>query len=154
MKTPFPHKDQKRLLMTLLKVMGGRKVEVAFSGGGDSGDIEGASLLDQDGHAIDLKGATFDWHEGTSRMSEQEGKWVYETKVVPNMPIDDILVKITEDALEESGLDWYNNDGGSGTLMIDLTVDPPTINLSVGINYTETNWHDFDYTDNEEESEV
>jgi hypothetical protein len=36
---------------------------------------------------------------------------------------------------------------------IDLTVDPPTINLSVGINYTETNWHDFDYTDNKEESE-
>ena len=152
-KNPFPNKDRKALLMTLLKIMGGRKVEVGFSGGGDSGEIEGASLLDQDGHAIDLKGAAFDWHESTSRMDEQEGKWVYETKVVPNMPIDEILVKITEDALEESGLDWYNNDGGSGSLTIDLMVDPPTINLSVGINYTETNWHDFDYTDNEKESE-
>lgn len=149
----FPNKQAKQDLLTLLKILGGRTAEVTFSGGGDSGSIEGANLLNKDGEPIDLTGATLNWYEKTSNFDTTSNKWAYATRPVPNMPLDEILIKITEDALENEGLDWYNDAGGQGRLTIDLTADPPKINLNVGINETITHDHSFDYTDSEESEE-
>lgn len=156
MSTIFPSKQAKQDLLTLLKILGGHLVEVSFSGGGDSGSIDGVHLTDREGNAIDLKGATLPWFEETSEFDHKTNKWVKEVKPVEAMPLDEILIKITEDALEIERLDWYNNEGGQGRLSIDLSQTPPTINLNVGINRMETDDHDFDYTtfdDEEEESE-
>jgi len=55
-------------------------------------------------------------------------------------------------ALERTGLDWYNNDGGQGTFRIDLDAgNEPIVSLDVGINYIETNDHSFAFDDGEEE---
>ena len=135
-KDPFPSKDRKELLMTLLKVMGGTKVHVSFSGGGDSGNIDNAELLDSDDKPIDLKGAEFEWESEESYHDPDADKWRMRS-IVETMPLNDILVKITEDALESTSLDWYNNEGGQGALTIDLTTTPPSIELSVEINYTQ-----------------
>ena len=151
-KDPFPSKDKKELLMTLLKVMGGAKVHVSFSGGGDSGNIDNAELLDAEGNRIDLKGAEFEWESEESYHDPEEGKWRMRS-VVETMPLNDILVKITEDALESTDLDWYNNEGGQGALTIDLTTTPPSIELSVEINYIHTDTTNFDFTDTEEEKD-
>ena len=150
----FPNKEQKKLLLTLLKVLGGHKVEVSFSGGGDSGSIDGVFLMDANGNQINLDGATMEWHETKSTLNDETKRWSTQTTPVPDMPLADILTQITDNALEESGLDWYNNDGGQGEFTIDLSTDPPTINLSVGVHYTQTDYHDFDYTDNEEEEDA
>ena len=152
MSKPFPDKDKKDLLMTLLKVLGGRKVEVSFDGSGDSGSIDYVDLVDQDGKEISLKNATFDWHERASEFDPHQNKWLMTTKPVPNMPVADILKQITEDALEESGHDWYNNEGGYGRLNIDLTTTPPEITLSVSIRYTNTEDYEIDLTGEEAES--
>jgi len=149
-KDPFPSKDKKKLLMTLLKIMGGAKVCVSFSGGGDSGNIDDAELLDAEGNPIDLKGAEFEWESEESYHDPEEGKWRMRS-IVEIMPLNDILVKITEDTLESTDLDWYNNDGGQGQLSIDLTTTPPSIELEVGVNYTHTENHNFDFTETEEE---
>lgn len=155
MSKPFPDKDKKDLLMTLLKVMGGRSVVVHFDGGGDSGNIEDAHLFDQDNNFIDLTNATFDWYETSSGFDPHQNKWVTTSKPVPNMPVKDILIKITEDALEDSNLDWYNNDGGYGQLDIDLTKTPPSITMEVHIREVHTDDHSFDYTYEEgEESDL
>lgn len=151
MTSPFVDKEQKRLFLTLLKVMGGRKAEVAFSGGGDSGTIDDAVLLDQDDNPIDLSNATFDWHEHKGVFNEAEDKWEKTFEKVPNKPVKDILTQICEDALEETGHDWYNNDGGQGSLTIDLTTTPPVIELNVEINYMHHDSHNYDYTDEEDE---
>lgn len=149
-RTPFPDKDKKALLMTLLKVLGGAKAQVSFDGSGDSGSIDYVNLLDAEGNEINLEGATFDWHELASEFNVYESKWVTTTKPVPNMPVKDILKQITEDALEESGHDWYNDEGGYGMLEIDLRTTPPTINLEVHIRVTTTEDYDIDLTDEEE----
>jgi hypothetical protein len=142
---PFPNKDKKRLLLTLLKMMGGGMVEVSFSGGGDSGSVDNARLIGADGKEIDLSGAEFEWEREVGYHDQTLGKWAIKTEVAV-MPLNDILVQITEDALDATELDWYNNEGGQGMLTIDLTDDPPKIDLSVGINYTHTNDYNYDYT--------
>lgn len=152
-KNPFPDPERKKLLMTLLKVMGGHKVEVSFSGGGDSGSIEGVFLMDSDGNEIKIDGAEFEWHEYSSSFDNEAKGWNY-TTAYKVMPLSDILTQICDDCLETTNLDWYNNEGGQGSLEIDLKTDPPTINLNVGINYTHTDDHNYDFSqDGEEENE-
>ena len=149
----FPCPDRKKFLIGLLKVLGGHKVEVTFSGGGDSGEIDEASLLNAEGQIISLNGVTLDWHHTTSHIDQVKGGWVKTTKVV-NKSLTDVLVQITENALEESGHDWYNNDGGEGSLTIDLSQDPVAIDLQVGVRYTETTWHNYQlHTEDESEEE-
>ena len=150
-KNPFPNKDRKALLMTLLKIMGGKTVVVSFSGGGDSGEITDAALLDADNKPIDLDGAMFEWESERAYHDTGATEWKTGTEVA-EMSVNDILVRITEDALEYSELDWYNNDGGSGTLEIDLSKEPPVVSLSVGINYMHTQDHNFDFTNEPEET--
>lgn len=146
----FPNKDSKTLLLTLLKVMGGYKVEVSFSGGGDSGSIDDVNLLDSNGESIDLQGAEFEWQRETSFHDGNEWRKSMKTEV---MPVFEILRGITEDALNETDLDWYNNEGGQGQLTIDLAQDPPKIDLLVEINYTHTESHNFDLNEEDEEEE-
>ena len=151
-RNPFPSKDRKALLMTLLKMMGGARVVVDFSGGGDSGEISGASLLDADNKDISLKGAMFEWETEVAHHDPVTGEWGRQTET-REMPVGDILCKITEDALDGTSLDWYNNDGGQGSLEIDLTQDPPKIDLNVEINYTHHENHYFDLNEDDEDEE-
>jgi hypothetical protein len=77
-------------------------------------------------------------------------EWV-ETDETKLTPVLDVLRDATEIMLEESGLDWYNNEGGQGSLTIQLDQSPPSVVLNVGVNTTTTDDHEFDYTDDEEE---
>jgi len=153
---PFPNPDRKRLLITLLKVMGGHKVEVSFSGGGDDGSIESAVLLDSEGKEISLKNTEFEWeteHSNYERKeNSEEGEWV-KTSEIKAMPVDDILVKICEDCLGSTGMDWYNNEGGQGSLEIDLNTDPASVVLNIGINHTHTEDYAFDFNEEEEKED-
>lgn len=148
MATVFPSKEKKTLLMNMLKVLGGHKAVVEFQGGGDSGEIHNAVLYDQNNKEIDCTGITFDWHSQSDTFND--GVWDTHSKFGP-VPVLDILREVTEQMLENEGLDWYNNDGGQGELQIDLTQSPPVIVLNVGINYTQTDYHEFDYTDEDED---
>lgn len=68
------------------------KVEVEFSGSGDSGDID-------------------EW-----RYLDSEGDEVY-----PNDQVTEVIKRIGERIINNHyGYDWYNNEGGRGTLYIDL----------------------------------
>ena len=152
MATVFPSKEKKTLLMNMLKVLGGHTAVVEFQGGGDSGEINDAILYDQNRQEIDCTGVTFDWHSESEAFDPVKNTWETHSKFGP-VPVLDILREVTEQMLENEGLDWYNNDGGQGQLTIDLTQSPPTIVLNVGINYTQTDEHEFDYTDADEDGE-
>jgi hypothetical protein len=75
-----------------------------------------------------------------------EGTWEKRTKEEV-MTLEKIAKDLTLQALEDQGLDWYNNDGGQGTLEIDFATSPPTITLDVGINYTSVDEHSFDFSE-------
>lgn len=143
MANPFPDKDQKHVLITFLRMIGAVQVEVRFQGGGDCGEIEEARAYDKEGKELDISVSKLDWT--TEKEVFKDGEWVRET-VQDWVVVKDILRNATETMLENEGLDWYNNDGGQGVMLIDLLADPPVITLEVGINYTRTEDHEFDYT--------
>lgn len=150
MANPFPDKDKKNVLITFLRMIGGVRVVVDFQGGGDSGEVSNAQLFDKHEKTIDITKSKLDW--STEKDVFKDGVWSTESEqnfVVAN----DILVRATETMLENEGLDWYNNDGGQGSLTIDLTTEPPTMLLDVNINRMETDNYEFDYTDPEEEGD-
>lgn len=150
MANPFPDKDKKNVLITFLRMIGGVRVVVDFQGGGDSGEVSNAQLFDKHEKLIDITKSKLDW--STEKDVFKDGVWSTESEqnfVVAN----DILVRATETMLENEGLDWYNNDGGEGSLTIDLTTEPPTMLLDVNINRMESDNYEFDYTDPEEEGD-
>lgn len=150
MANPFPDKDKKNVLITFLRMIGGVRVVVDFQGGGDSGEVSNAQLFDKHEKLIDITKSKLDW--STEKDVFKDGVWSTESEqnfVVAN----DILVSATETMLENEGLDWYNNDGGEGSLTIDLTTEPPTMLLDVNINRMESDNYEFDYTNPEEEGD-
>ena len=152
MSDPFGSKETKTMIFNMLKVLGGHTVEVRFQGGGDSGEIEDAYLFDANQNEIKMDGITYDWPKVKSHFEVGQQKWISTTEIEPT-PLSDILRDATETMLEQQGLDWYNNDGGQGSMTIDLSTTPPTVTLQVGINYTQTDEHEYDYTDGDDEEE-
>ena len=143
----FPSEEHRTTLLGTLKLLGVQHITVEFSGSGDSGSIDQVNLNDANGNNIDVSGHKIDWM--TSYQTYKDGKW--ETKSeLSNMPLNLVLESVTYAAIETTGLDWYNNDGGQGTFEIDLTVSPPRIDLDIGINYTETNRYNVNFSGHEE----
>jgi hypothetical protein len=148
----FPNEQRKELLTNLLLAMGCVKVVVHFAGGGDSGSIEDVYVLDKDTAHLAIDHIELEWEEASDNFDEANTNWVRHY-AVRLMPLRDILKQMTESALESTGLDWYNNEGGQGNLYIYPTETPVRVELEVGINYTTTDDHSFDFTNDEESEE-
>lgn len=139
----FPSPEHRKLLLTTLRMMGVKSILVEFSGGGDSGDIQQPYALNAQSTEVDLS-APIVWPKERSVLKNHVWSKISEEQT---QPISDVLRNLTNEALENQHLDWYNNDGGQGHLEIDFSIDPPSIQLYVGINETVTHDHNFDYTD-------
>ena len=147
----FPSPEHKIILLTQLRTLGVKTVEVAFSGGGDSGSIDSVNAYDNNMKDVDLMVHSLDWPEEVSTLDTTTKTWVH-TEHISLKSLDHILRSVTNDALAESGLDWYNNDGGEGVLLIDFNHSPPEIKLNVGINYTTTEDHEIDLNEEDEDA--
>jgi hypothetical protein len=117
-------------------------VYVSFRGGGDEGQVEETYYRDVNDNTHEIPSDMIAWTKQTYGQQQAETK-------------NETLVEVLEDlcyrALDETGWDWYNNDGGQGELIIDFTETPPKIDLSVGINTMSTEYHDYDLNESEEE---
>jgi hypothetical protein len=142
----FKQPKETEILFAKLILLKVARITVEFSGSGDSGQIDGISAENAADGEVDIKSHQIAWDEPKQEFihtPNQNDQWV---NTVNNhlMPLDTIVEMLCNDALEESGLDWYNNDGGQGSFTIDLTTDPPSARLNVGINHTETDDHSFE----------
>jgi hypothetical protein len=143
-KTFFSSKEEAITLTTQLKMLGVGRVVISFAGAGDSGEIDDMYLEDPNGTFIEMPTDMVAWTK------QVYGEQKPETKQVK---LRDALEDIGYRVLDETGMDWYNNDGGQGELVIDLTEEPPSVVLKIGINYMHTDDHEFDYTDTVEKEE-
>lgn len=142
----FPSEEHRAELLMRLKLLGVSELTVGFSGGGDSGSIEDVTAVSADGSEVDLGSQpSMSWVQETSTLNRATHRWD-KHYVSVDLSLKDILIQMTEQALEEAGLDWYNNDGGQGYLAIDFTVSPPDIRLKIGINRMETDEHFFRFS--------
>lgn len=140
----FPSKFYKDVVLTQLRTLGVVKVNVYFSGGGDSGDIDEPSLRDSQGRPIKPPKELIEWP--TEEHVFSNNTWGTKQKLT-NLSLIDILKMLTEDALDEENIDWYNNDGGQGSFTIDFSCSPPAIELDVGLNTTSTKDFKFNFSD-------
>ena len=142
MKQIFANEQEKATLLTQLNLLGAKEVRVEFQGGGDDGQVDGVFLFDTNGQHIDVPDDMIAWTTQTYGNQQSEQK---PTKLV------DVLEDLCSRALDNTGLDWYNNEGGQGHLEIDFKESPPSIKLNVGINQTTTDDYEYDLNDDEEE---
>jgi len=138
----FASEQEKTKLLTQLNLLGAKKVIVEFQGGGDDGQVDGVYLFDQNNVDIDVPNDMIAWTTLTYGGQQAESK---PTKLL------DALEDLCSRALDNTGLDWYNNDGGQGNLVIDFSENPPSIKLNVGINHRTTEDYEYDLNDDEEE---
>ena len=135
MKQIFANEQEKTTLLTQLNLLGAKKVVVTFQGGGDDGQIEEVFMTDNNNAYIDIPNDMIAWTTLTYGDQQSEQR---QTKLV------DALEDLCSRALDNTGLDWYNNEGGQGHLAIDFRENPPRIMLYVGINTMTTDDHEYD----------
>ena len=140
----FANEQEKTTLLTQLNLLGAKQVRIEFQGGGDDGQIEGVYLINNNDDYVDVPDDMIAWTSQTygNQQSEQRP-----TKLV------DALEDLCQRALDNTGLDWYNNEGGQGNLTIDFRDNPPSIRLNVGINHTTTDDYEYDLNEQDEENE-
>lgn len=136
-------KPYARLLIQKLKECGIKEVVVSFDGSGDSGQIEDVSF-----GSMQKPDASVEWVVTDSTWVN--GVWV-EKHEVKSIDIHSALESFCYEALEDAGIDWYNNDGGYGELRINL--DPIEVYLEVNTRYTHTDTSSFGFDENLEEVE-
>lgn len=126
-----------KTMLQMIKDGGGKEIRVSFDGSGDSGSVESAEIWDGNKNLNML--FSVDYLETSSSWSKDTG-WV-KTESVKRMPVKEALESLCYELLENTGIDWYNNDGGYGELCI--TLDPVEIKLEVNTRYTEVNSDEF-----------
>ena len=114
-----------RRVLPVLRQHGVDNVEVSFDGCGDSGSIdrvefEGAEL-DRQAIGIELEGI-YQYYENGEYRSEQ---------TLRQLSLEEAIKEIAQDYLEETGVNWYDNDGGFGELTIDVVAG--TVSLEVNV---------------------
>lgn len=145
--TVFPSEEKKLELLTRLKLLGAKEVTVRFQGGVDSWEIEGIEIFNGE-RCINVDDEKLDWPTSSSVFNKETNEFDVETSE-KHLSLESVLMNMTEEWLNHTGHDWYNNDGGQGALTIDFTQSPPKIELEVGVNYVEVN--QYNYIHEEEE---
>lgn len=140
----FTSDDQFKKLIELLKSMGVRTISADFSGYGDSGNFDSAMYQIAGDVSLDtVKNALMDWTVDVGKYDYVSNTWSNEL-VTRNMRVEDIVDLILDRSVDETGMDWYNNGGGQGTVLIDLTGEEPKFEIDMEINRTEIDTFHFD----------
>jgi hypothetical protein len=123
--------DNLRRVLPLLEGAGIETVLVTFSGSGDSGAVDWVYFKPDQPNEFSRAQVP------QLRMNSffEDGRW--SKAVVPEtMTLREALTNITDDYLEEAGVNWYDNDGGYGELEIDVAAR--SVSLDINVNYTES----------------
>lgn len=79
-------------------------IEVEYSGGGDDGSIDTVDLIPTG--ALDIEDGEVKWHDDNCERANLEQK------------LKDHIENFTYDKILNDADDWWNNEGGGGTLYI------------------------------------
>lgn len=107
-------------------------VTVTFDGSGDSGSIDDIHFAPA-ANADTIRDATIE-HLATGSVFD-DGQW--RTAQTPQTAtVYEAIEALTYDYLEETGINWYDNDGGFGNLEIDVA--NASVTLEINQRYTES----------------
>jgi hypothetical protein len=118
-----------RIVLPVLRQLGVDFVQVDFDGSGDSGQIERAQLAPN----VDTSGVRVD--VPVTHNQFLDGRWQGVT-VVKSLNLDDAIQQLSEGYIESNDCDWFNNDGGWGSMTID--VGSGSVSIEINVRYTES----------------
>ncbi|NKB55087.1 MAG: hypothetical protein GKS00_02020 [Alphaproteobacteria bacterium] len=121
----FTYLDTLQRLLPVLRQHGVEGITVSFDGSGDEGAIDDIRC---DGATIDPRGVHVEIVQAVRRF--EDGQWV-STRELHRVSIADAVHDLTDDYLEETSVDWYNNEGGYGNLLIDVARGTVTLDICV-----------------------
>ncbi|MFC3052375.1 DUF6878 family protein [Kordiimonas pumila] len=123
------YKENLRRILPVLRANGVSEVSVHFDGYGDSGSID--SIVYDQGSFVLAGGVTVPCIK--CERSFEHGAW---TQVIREnqIPLNEAIDDLTYDYLEHTNIDWYNNEGGFGELLI--KVDEGTVSLEIEVRYS------------------
>ena len=155
----MPYDIHEDVLFPLAK-LGVTRIEVDFSGGGDSGQINGIEYYNGDQQKItDDFVPKQKYVSGTGWVTvsepkhklppvgtqtkrkgvrdEETGKYSHKEVEVP-VTVEGALEEHVYERLSNCGVDWYNNEGGQGTYWFRLSDDKSVwrYDFEVHVNYT------------------
>jgi hypothetical protein len=139
----FDSKEEMIAFTAQMKMLGVKFASISFQGGGDSGEIYSIDLFNMNSEAMDMPTDMVSWTKQV--YGDQE-------KTQKDISIGDVLDDVGYRVLDATGMDWYNNEGGQGTVDINFEGEFPVIDVSMGINVTHVEDHEFIYDAVEDES--
>ena len=124
-------------LFAQLKLLNVNSFEIEFDGSGDDGQIDEIYFYNANNETINIPSDTISWV-----YSEYGDTKPHEQQVTLQKAVEDLGYQM----LNESGHDWYNNDGGYGTITvtIDDGTGKPSVNMDIKIRYTDTDEYNYD----------
>lgn len=139
----FDSKEEMVTLTAQLKMLGADEVYIHFQGGGDSGEV----------YDIELSRAGTLFKADMKTMVAWT-KQVYGQQVATQKQVSiyDAIQDIGYRILDATGMDWYNDGGGQGNVVLDLSDEFPKVRVNMEINYTSHEDHEFEYDPTEDES--
>lgn len=126
----YVYLDNLRRVLPILEQHNIDSVTVTFSGSGDSGAIDDVYYAPQ----IAASMRTIPVEQITlNRVFDRI--WMT-TAASETVSLDQAIMNITDNYLVETGVNWYDNDGGYGELEIDVA--GRSVRLDVNVNYTQS----------------
>ncbi|MEM7146335.1 MAG: DUF6878 family protein [Verrucomicrobiota bacterium] len=122
--------DNLRRILPMLREHKVERISVRFAGYGDTGSIEEISYFPT--VKADIHNRPIRYKKFTSSFNSDIG-WT-EQLVETTGPLDDAIESLSYDYIQETGVDWYNNEGGFGELIVDVVAG--SVSLSVSVNQT------------------
>lgn len=132
----FDSTEEMKAFSVQLKLLGIDSVHVEYSGGGDSGEIQAVFAFNSVGEDVSIPDDLVAW---TKQVYGQHPPATKQLCMVD--AIEDMAYRV----LDATGVDWYNNDGGQGKLVIDLSEEFPSIHIDMEVNIVNTEEYSFDY---------
>lgn len=143
--------------LEILKAESIDRIEVGFSGGGDSGQLDSVRYYVQDQDVTKTYCDSWTYKDGKKVTTpaektlptikdwsreygyiEEEDRYGYTPKLV-EFSVGGIVENHVYAELESSGVDWYNNEGGQGTYEFSYDDDDNkwTYEFVIDVNYVE-----------------
>lgn len=125
-------------LFAHLKLLNVAYFTIEFEGAGDDGQIDYVEFKNANDEKVDVPADTITW---TYKNYIPEDGQSNEQQVTLLKAVEDLGYQM----LDESGHDWYNNDGGYGTITvtIDDGTGKPSAHMDMKIRYTDEDQYDY-----------
>lgn len=122
--TPRCYRENLRRVLPVLQAQGTKEVTVSFDGSGDSGsiwDIRFDPAWEGDEPIVSIVNVHCEYDHDAKR-------WIQSTGL-EDVPLKEAISALTYDYLEETDVDWYNDDGGYGDLIINASAGTVALNV-------------------------